>query len=183
MRLQHIIHDSSATTVINILDECGDFIAQSNGLPLRKYLPTTYNDVHKVKVRKKQKKDEFTAVFNEAFDEEVHQIRQRAVFANDVQPNDADVEPFYILPPNGFSFLYSTEVTNSSKQYQSVFESILDVDDGETFKELLKFTYTSDHLYEGLAAGAEIIIYNIPHFYALRESTHDYDEVLSLIED
>lgn len=148
---------------------------------MRKFLPETYNDIHRVKVRKKQRRDQFSSAFNEAFDEEIHQIRQRAIFANGTQEAETDQESFLIFPPDGFKFLYCAEVSNSSRQYRSVFESILDVDDGDTFKELLKFAYTSENLAEGLEANAEIIIYNVPYFYAVRESVHSYEDVLSSI--
>ncbi len=174
------MHGNSTDIFINLIRECSEFLERSHGCPLKKYLPETYADIHRVKVRKRQGSDQFNRKFNEAFDKETHLLRQRAVFANGTQAVEEGQEMFYILPPNGFKFLYSTEVENSSKQYQSVFESILDVDDGETFKELLKFTYTSDNLQEGLEAGAEIIVYNIPYFYAVRESTQSYDEMLSL---
>ena len=168
---------------MNLLAECSEFVDQSHGHPLRKFLPSSYDDVHRVKVRKRRNKDEFNESFNQAFDEETHEIRQRAVFVNGVRNLEEGHESFFIFPPNGFKFLYCTEVMNSSNEYQSVYESMLDVDDGDTFKELLKFTYRSDNLVEGLEAEAEIIIYNIPYFYAVRESVHSYDEVLSFCEE
>ena len=95
-----------------------------------------------------------------------------------------NVEPFYVFPANGFKFLYSKEVDNSTENYKQVFESILDTvgeaSGKDIFTDLLRFTYISENLANGIESGAEIIIYGIPYYYAIRESQIDnYDELLT----
>lgn len=185
MRLNHLLHANQHKIFASILAECGDFFTQAVHEPLQKSLPRSYNDIHRVKVRKRKTRSNFGDTFNEAFTDETHQLRQRAIFANGVITESGEEEPFYIFPPNGFSFIYSTEVTNSTEQYRSVFESILSTLDDEaemTFQDLLKFTYKSDNLEEGINSGAEIIIYNTSYYYSVRQTAYpNYEELLSLL--
>lgn len=190
MRLSYIINPD-ADLFVELKKHCGDFVEESRGLPILKNLPSSYNDFHKVKVRKRKSRTEFTETFNEAFDDEFSELRQRAVFANGhlllSEVND-DLEPFYVFPVNGYKYLYSTEVQNSNQEYQTVFEAIFDALDEnvaeETFRDLLKFSYKSTNLYEGIKAGAEIILYSIPYYYAVRQSVFsDYTELLHHVKE
>lgn len=190
MRLDHLIYNEELDTLKPIMSECHNFLVASQGQPLFKNLPSVYEDIHKVKVRKRKDNDNFISTFNKAFDDEFSELRQRAVFTNGVdslKENDLDEEPFFVFPVDGFKFLYSTEVENSNQQYQTVFEAILqNLDENtaeETMKDLLRFTYQSTNLSEGIESGAEIILYNIPYFYAIRTSTiSSYDELLSSLD-
>jgi hypothetical protein len=187
MRLTHLLHVELLESFEPILSECEDFLTLSEGLPLLKNLPSSYDDIHKVKVRKRKKQNDFTKRFNEAFDDVFTELRQRAVFANgalSLKESYNDEEPFFIFPIDGFKYLFSTEVENSNQQYQTVFEAILqELDENtaeQTLKDLLKFTYQSSNLAEGISSGAEIILYNIPYYYAVRTtSVPSYDDLLS----
>lgn len=187
MRLTHIMQSECQETFQQIISECQEFLETSDHLPLYKNLPSSYEDVHRVKVRKRKNQSDFSKYFNEAFEDEFAELRQRAVFANGIsslKEHEHNEEPFYVFPINGFKFLYSTEVQNSNRQYQTVFEAVIEnLDENtaeETLKDLLKFTYKSSMLQEGIASGAEIILYNIPYYYAVRvTSVASYEQLLS----
>ena len=112
------------------------------------------------------------------------------MFANgqeSFEPADnGDLEPFYIFPLDGFQFMFSGEVENSSYDYKAVFDAIFEefgTDKGnEVVTDLLKFSYKSDDLHEGIEQGSEIILYNLPAFYAIRMRTvENYDKLMSSI--
>lgn len=170
---------------------CTDFLNESNGLPLLKNLPLNYNDLHKVKVRWKKSVNTFSEAFNHAFKHEQDGLRQRAIFTNgagSLQEAADNQEPFYIFPIDGYKYTYSKEVENSSEEYKKTFDAVFEQfgnDKGQAIDiitELLKFTYTNNNLREGIEQGAEIIIYNIPFYYAVRVSKfEEYNELLDLI--
>lgn len=154
-------------------------------MPLFKSLPSTYGDFQRVKVRQKRKISEIEGTINEAFHDH-YKISQRSIFANGQSTfeNEDGKEPFYIFPINGFKFLYSEEVKKSSNHFQTVFEDIFDKigeDHGKRLMaEVLRFSYVSEKLSEGITMGSEIIIYNIPFYYAIRTSTVDgYSDILN----
>lgn len=184
MQLREILHEKSKK-IHPILAECSEFINESNRLPILKNLPIQYNDFHKVKVRQRKRMDEFTHTFNEAFDE-IPNLRQRSVATNGEISFIAEKEgkePFFIFPVDGYKYKYSLEVTNSKEDYQQAFDTILEMlEDKEVMELLLKYTYTSKNLKEGINHGAEIMFYNISHFYAIRASKYDnYSDLLEKI--
>lgn len=171
-----------------IAKECSTFLRESQGLPLFKTLPSAYDDLQKVKVRKHRSTTKFSETFNEAFEEEIRDLRQRAVFANSkIMETTQDDNLFYVFPKNGYKFMYSTEVTHSTNDYQQVFDSIFeqfeDKKAEQLIHDLLKFTYTHDNLYEGLVKEVEIILYNIPYYYSARVDAFDYPDLLTNIID
>lgn len=197
MRIDDLIHfgDNTQEELLLLHERCSQFLGDAGDLPLLKNLPAEYEDFHKVKVRKRKPKDatkEFAETFNEAFETELRDLRERAVFANgssSFEPTiSSDLDIFYVFPIDGYKFMYSKEVENSSQDYKTVFDAIFEEfgsDKGnELITDLLKFSYTSEHLREGIEQGSEIIIYNIPYFYAIRVSTvNDYAHLLTAIKD
>jgi hypothetical protein len=182
MRLTDVL-GSEPTQFADIRANCSLFIAESAGVPIRKALPSSYQDIHRVKVRQQKRSDVITHVFNEAFSD-VRNLRQRAVIAYDEPTILENQEPFYIFPVNGYRFLYSKEVKNSSSDYKQVidtlFEQFSDMERAaEIITDVVKYTYTNVNLHEGLQAGAEIIFYNIPYYYAVKQSL--YPEYKNLI--
>jgi hypothetical protein len=175
MKIEDVIDDSRQQEEYKILNErCLQFIIESQGYPLLKNLPITYGDFQKIKVR--HRNEELNELYTEAFD--VRDLRRRAIFANGLtsfEPVYEELEPFYIFPINGFKFLYSKEVENSSQEYKQVFDVMYENFGSEKGNEiiidLLKFTYSSDKLHEGISNGSEIIIFNIPFYYAIRANT------------
>lgn len=188
MQLIEILHGK--TKVTNpILAECSDFLCLSEGQPLLKNLPCHYEDFRKVKLRMRKQKanTEFAKTFNEAFDEIPH-LRQRAMFANgsvSFIAESGEREPFYIFPINGFKFMYSREVTNSSTDYMQAFETIFHQFQGDSnlMEQVLKYTYTKENLAEGIQHGSEIILYNIPYCYAIRQTVGEYDDLLHTLKE
>ena len=160
----------SVLDTINI--ECSTFLIDSCGQPLYRLLPITYSDFQKVKVRHKQRTDIVGEVFNMAFDTN---IRARAVFASSRLPQGTapDLEPFLIFPIDGYRYLYSSEVTDSNYAYRQVMETLIGHMDNEVeaaglTADILKTTYRQTGLADGISRGSEIILYNIPYYYAIR---------------
>jgi len=190
MHVKDLIHNYTIGTLEPIKKHCTQFLDESGGFPVVKNLPQAYDDFQKIKVRKRKHTNTFSSTFNGAFKDEMSDLRERSIFANglvSVEPNITEnTEPFYVFPINGYKFLYSKEVDNSTKEYKQVFEAIFDTlgeESGkEIFTDLLRFTYISENLASGIASGAEIIIYGIPYYYAIRESHVDsYDELLTAL--
>lgn len=166
--------------------ECSQFLKESAGLPLLKSLPTSYNNFHKVKVRLQKRKDDVAEAFDKAFGNQFVNLRQRAVFAYpSTPPINEGTEPFYVFPINGYKFLYSKEVTNSSSDYKRVIDTLFEqFDDSqkatEIVTDLLKYTYSTDNLHEGIVSDSEVILYGIPFYYAIRVSAcQGYGKLLS----
>jgi len=170
-----------------LLRECTQFICESGDHPLIKNLPIGYNDLHKVKVRFRKQQDAFDSTFNKAFEGNIPNLVQRAIFAyGSKDPTLLEgSEPFYIFPKNGYHYFYSQDVKSSNKEYQAAFAIFLEKvgdDAADIFSELLKYNYVSENLNEGISSGKEIILYRIPYFYAVRASILEYDHLLTLLQ-
>lgn len=191
MRVEHILASRPAFELVEdtilgrIAADCQTFIHESQGLPVFKFLPNTYADVQKVKVRKHKTSSKFVETFNEAF-QDVKDLRQRAVFTESTQSAAIEGKDlFYVLPRDGYKFMYCTEVKHSQADYQQVFESIFQQFEGEKAEQLihdlLKFSYVRENLHEGIKEQAEIIFYNVPYYYAARVSVTDYADLLTQV--
>lgn len=185
MKIKDVLEEQHDDPFNIIRKRCSEFVSECS-LPLFRNLPNITEDVRKVKVRyKKPKHDTVADAFNQAFINEKINLRQKAIFANGEGSFDmVESNPFYILPINGFKFMYSKEVHNSSKDYRDTFGSMVeqfgcDQKPVELLKDVLKYTYTNENLEEGVSEGAEIIIYNIPYYYAVKSSYIEYDELLT----
>ncbi len=166
--------------------ECAQFISESNGLPIHKSLPKSYSDFHKVKVRFKRTENTVSSAFNQAFINETPKLSQRAIFAYSTPPLVEDnMDLFYVFPIDKYRFLYSREVTNSNSDYKQVIDTMLEAFDSidkatELVTDLLKYTYSSKQLYEGIMANAEVIFYGIPFYYALRvNAQQNYSQIIT----
>lgn len=179
MLVQELFGDTAgfgAREINTLKARCTQFLRESASLPLYRLLPKTYNDFHRVKVRQKNTDDKVTEAFNRAFGTQFHNLRQRAIFASGSQPEATDdTEPFYVFPVNGYKFLYSKEVLNSSHDYKDVIDSLFEQleDDSKVIEivtDVLKYTYAREHLAEGIVSDSEIILYGIPYYYGVRVS-------------
>jgi len=186
MLIESLLHKTIDLGYSVLTKQCSRFFAESNGSPLFKSLPSSYNDFQKVKVRYHKKDTAFAETFNEAFKQEQPKLRQRAVFVSGVAHinEDSNSDSFYIFPTDKFKFMYSKEVTNSNDSYQKAFDSILEQFNSkneaeQVIADLLQYTYVSDTLNEGIKSQAEIILYNIPYYYAIRANTISYDDLLT----
>lgn len=118
--------------------------------------------------------------FNRAFDEHHPQLQQRAVLATGVFSENTDV---YVFPIDGYKFMYNPEIVDSATQYQQIFDSIaegVDGDPDDVIADMLKFNYHHTNIVEGIRAGSEIVLYNIPYFYAV-QCSDETSEVLSAL--
>lgn len=181
--LLHPVRESSPYTIL--IKECSDYLSTSEGIPLVKNLSKKYTDIQKVKVRLRKKNDQISETFNKAFKHQAAKMHQRAVFANGMKGvnEDSERDLFYVFPLNGFKFMYNSEIVSSTKEYKTsfdiIFEQFDEVSAGKILSDLLKYTYTSTQLTEGLQSGAEIIIYNIAYYYAVRVDSIEYNELLT----
>lgn len=178
-------HDSFNSTVRQAIQaDCSIFIRESRGLPLFRQLPTSYADLHRVKVRLQKRRDGVADVFEQAFGQQYANIRQRAVFASTSLPTSTEhSEPFYVFPTNGYRFLYSKEVKNSDSDYRNVIDTLVSelgnlTEATDIVSDLLKYTYSTCKLYEGMTSGAEVIFYGIPYYYAVRAEMCDYGDIV-----
>ena len=177
------------TPELHLLREhCMTFLTESQGVPLMKLLPCTYSNIQKVKARKQKRSDVVSEVFNKAFESKLLDLRQRAIIASPVRPTKTEnTEPFYVLPIDGYKYMYSSEVTNSTSNYKQMidvlFEQFSDNFQAlEIITDLLKFTYTNTNLIEGLQSQSEIILYGVPYYYAVRAATYpNYSDLITII--
>jgi hypothetical protein len=169
-----------------IRQECAQFLRESNNLPLLKNLSRDNEGFKKVKARRRNAHEIFVEAFNASFSTHKN-LFQRAVVANgeaSFTPSaDSKLEPFYIFPIDGYRFLYNPVVNNSIKQYNEDIEKMLHTVSDKSvaidmFSAVIKNSYISKDLPNGIRIGAEIIIYDIPYFYAIRKSLiDDYSEL------
>lgn len=167
--------------------ECSTFLQESNGQPLMKLLPATCFNFQKVKVRLQKKRDRVTDVFERAFGEQFPKLRQRAVFTYpNVIPESAGQDLFYVFPINGYKYMYSKEVTNSSADYQRVIDTLVEqLDDTSEATDiasgLLKYSYSNASLQEAFSSRSEVILYSIPYYYAVRvNACSSYESLLGI---
>jgi len=157
--------------------KCSQFLQESQGFPLLKNLPVAGEGFRKVKVRKRKNlKNEIVDVFNDTFNGHP-ELMQRSVFAQSMsvfQPSiELDLEPFYIFPIDGYKFLYAEGVGDTTQTYKTTLDTLIENYGAKgirTFQEVLKYQYSFENLVEGLASSTEIIIYDIPYYYAIRYS-------------
>lgn len=191
MRVEHILATGNLNLEQNglahrIAVDCQSFIRESCGLPVFKFLPSSYFDLQKVKVRKHKTSSKFAETFNEAFEHDVKDLRQRAVFTESARPVSIEGKDlFYVFPRDGYKYMYCTEVKHSADDYKQVFDSLFEQFEEEKAEQLihdlLKFSYTRNNLHEGIKEQAEIIFYNIPYYYVARVSATKYDDLLTQI--
>lgn len=153
---------------------CQDFLRESNGIPLIKNLPSTYGDFKKVKARYKSSND-VGNIINEAFD---CCIFERAVFCNgpisfnpilDERVSNFDI--YYVFPPDGYQYLHNPTIANLTEV------ELPTTLDQSSLIELFKLGYSNQNLQEALLSEGQVIIYNIPHFYCVKASIVEYDDL------
>lgn len=187
MLLQQIITSQSLVNYEVLSERCSDFILESSGNCLLKNLPKTYSNIHKIKARKRNINGEFASTLNEAFETYFNDIAQRAIFSNGQSSfqisENPDLEPFYIFPIDGYKYMYSPEVMNSSADYKDVLDVMFEqfgTDKGKNIvTEVIKFAYEHKNLSEGIIKGSEIIIYDIPYYYGVKcSSISNYQDLI-----
>lgn len=166
-----------------ITSECSQFLKASNGNPILRNLPSSGYGFRKVKVRQKRVVSPFTNSFNNAFVQERTNLLQRSVIVRNpvYDPAPDGTEPFYVFPIDGYKFMYCQNSEVTTELYKNTLDRLINAvgDDAGlvVFQELLKFHYEFDNLEKGIAGGSEIIVFNVPYYWALRKSiVMDYKE-------
>jgi len=171
-----------------IKTECNDFISESKGNYAQKNLFFDGRFIKKVKVRKKKTKDNFSQLFDEAFENEYKEIHGRSIFCNGPHAEENEYkEAFYVFPITGYKFLYNPDI-DYYREYSKIYDNLQTTMDGTsakiTFKDMIEYSYKQNEhkLEDALFSGNEIIFYNIPYYYAVKKSKHpDYTELLKII--
>lgn len=188
MILNQLLRQNVTSQWSAISNHCSMFLRESQGLPLFRNLPSHYDVLQKVKVRKRKTVDEFSNVFNNTFEQYGHNLTQRAIFTHNIdilhEAADVNTEPFYIFPIDGYQFLYNPEIKSSTHNYQQIFDVVVESfgDTGVSMvQDVFKLSYTTTNLHEGIEQGAEIIIFNIPFYYAVKSSAYEYTTLLNMV--
>lgn len=150
---------------------CSRFMQESAGLPVFRALPSAGEDFRRVKVRYHKRSDSISELFNAALESVAPNLMPRGIFT---QPSVMELEegydPFYVFPVNGYRFLYSKGVQNSNINFRTMVAELEEKVDGahELTRDLIKYTYVTENLEEGIRSDSEIIFFNIPCYYAIR---------------
>lgn len=168
--------------------ECSQFIELSKGNYAQRPLVFDGKYIKRVKVRKKKNRDDFSNLFDEAFQEDYRDIMGRSIFCNGVHSIPPEGrELFYVFPINGFKILYNPDV-DYYQEYMRIYETLQNTMDTEiakqTFIDMVEYSYKESdfNLSDALFSGNEIIFYGIPYFFAAKKDKHsDYSELLKMI--
>jgi hypothetical protein len=175
MRIDDLLNTStglSSGDIYTIKSKCSQFIQESKGLPVYRALPSSYSSFQKVKVRHHSRHDDVSEAFNGAF----NNIVSRSIYTQSSYISESKgLDPFYVFPTNGYRFVYSKGVQNSTLNFREIMETLHgNVNDAvEITTDLIKYTYSKVNLVEGITSNSEIIFYGIPQFYAVRVSAID----------
>lgn len=170
-----------------IKNECTEFIQKSNGMPLFKSLHSGRDAFIKVKARHRKVHDEsFENAFNSAFQKQTNKMLSKAIFCNTNEIILPNHENYYVFPIDGYRILYSKNDKNTSKTYQAALSEILDMVAEQhavsLLTTILSDDYTDENLSEALTNKKEILVYNIPYFYAIKcslfQSLDDYKSII-----
>jgi len=184
MLLDDLLNENKKSPMYGtIMRECSQFFEQSTGLTMLKKQHTKYTDFKKVKVRFNNKSQSSKKI-SQAFNEKTNNLIHKAIVCN--HPSsilDVDGHLSYVLPINGYKFIYNVEVSNSKKELNNSSNSLYstiknDELSDSILSDLVKYTYVDYDLHEGLKANAEIIIYNIPYYYTVSITAIQYDKLL-----
>lgn len=180
MKLFNILENNSGL-LKSISINCQQFLEESGDMPLKKPCSMHWPDVHRIKVRKRKKIDSFVEDFNKAFEHVYPSILNRSVIINDSAKPDTD--EFYLFPVDGYAIIANPTVRNSREQLSESLANINAgmVDGGEVIIEMLQSTYNVTSIKEALQDDVEIILYNIPIFYAVRNNLK-YSNLLEMIK-
>ena len=184
MKLYNILENGSGLLRSISLD-CQEFLEESNDIPLIKWCSPEWPDVHRIKVRKKKHSDKFTEQFNSAFSDIYPSLLNRSIIINKSKPDTIN-EKFYIFPVDGFKFIHCSKIINSREQLSPTLNEIMEGMGSdlapEIIQEMLQVTYQESNLNEAIMDDGEIIIYNIPVFYAVK-SNMNYKNLLEILKN
>lgn len=181
MKISKIIFNNIDHDQLSVINgSCGQFLEQSNGQWIKKNFHNNQLNnteaISKIKIRNK-KITQFSNAYDIAFD--YPHLRERSIFCHGIlgYTEKTNHTGYYIFPIDGYKFLYNIQVKNSHQQYKKIFEQNLQ----QTNIKVLKFNYKKNNLSYAIHSGCEIIIYNIPYYYAIPQYT-EYSTLLSKIQ-
>lgn len=158
----------------SIIKDCSQFLKDAGKLPLYKTLPSAGEGFRRVKIRKKSKHDHlFERYFDMAFGNEYKDLRLRSMIAQTTEPvvESADMEVFYVFPTDGYRILYNTQVQDYAEYIATLSETIQHTTSvEELLKHLFKYAYQHGTAREAAQSGSDILVYDIPYYYAVRKS-------------
>lgn len=165
---------------------CDQFIEESQGLPLYKSLPSVYGSFKRVKVRFQKRKNLTSEVYEAAFGNGAGTFREKCVTAYGTSPNQSDpnLSEYYVFPINGFKFMYSKQVMDSTTAFEGVVNTLIDnlpLSEGAAIAtDLLKYSYQQENLVEGIRSGAEIIIHSVSNYYVVNAALYPNYKLLTV---
>lgn len=168
-----------------IKNECKQFILQSNGIPMYKTLPSNKEPFVKIKARHRRAKDDILSkAFDLAFDDK--NLLNRAIFCNTKEQIPEGYEKYYVFPVDGYDFLYSPRVQNTSVEYRDAILKTMEIMDDNNAMDFLKLVLSNEYINYDISTALreqyEIIIYNIPFFYAIKcsffNSLEEYTRII-----
>ena len=172
-----MIHSDQIAAIKN---QCAQFINESQGMPVLKNLPISYNSFKKVKVRHTREHGVIGEQVSRAFQQP--KLLQRAVFVNGpssfepiLNERVCEYNIFYVFVPDAFKFLYNPAIQHSKFDELTVLGEPL-------IGEVLNYGYVDSDLYEGINVGAELIMYNIPYYFCINAEATDYSELLGALK-
>lgn len=131
----------------------------------------------RIKVRFHKRHDQFVEIFNNALLKKynTNNIHQRCIFANgpDSFTPAPGTTPYYVFPIDGYKFLYSRGISDANEQLRETLETLsvaMENENDEVSRvmyDLLQYTYESTDLEQGIVEGCEIVVYNIPYYFAI----------------
>lgn len=181
---------SSAPINIPYATEMLRYVDVAGNRPLYKVLPSTYGDVSKVKVRQQKPAKATLAaqLINKAFEEHYVNLTQRSCYSYPSPPPvHENQDLFYVFPADGYKYLYCMEVTDSHGDLGETIDALIEQVSVsaalDITVDLVRYTYKTTNLYEGISRGAEVVFYNIPCYYAIRASlVPDYTTLIERLK-
>lgn len=162
---------------ILIVKHCSEFLNETH-LPLTRFL-NRQEQFAKVKVRHKSI-DEAGKLFNSAFPQ-FNMLYERSTWLNNSTNSN-----YYVFPVNGYKYVYSKEINNFLEEYQKIVSTltheITENSAKQIISDLIRFNYVNNNITEGIHSNCEIVVYNIPFYYAINKNcAPDYESLLHFL--
>ena len=142
----------------------------------------------KVKVRKKDARGDFVESLNEALSDTYQNLYGRSVRCNGNNVSNNPENDVYVFPLNGFKFLFNPNVDDihENRKTLDTLQNVMDNNAAKKiFIDMVDYSYCDDgvNFVSALESGKEIVIYNIPYFYAVQKKDFPiYSELFSLLK-